>query len=216
MRAWIVVAMAACSTTPTTPVIERLGGSINNPGTDFYRGLWLRLAAEANETTPEHFERIIHVESAEIVCPYDCELVVNYTYQIDWLAIPVKDEIYVHSNQGEHRPADHDYVWYAEDAIRFDVEHSIDHIAHDTVVNAGLKLAFANRDDAVASFVRMFGHEPTARASWAYSYGKGMPDWQHPTFEYDAPADACVGLHVLDLVTGQQHHDRTVICVGRP
>ncbi|HEV7556846.1 MAG TPA: hypothetical protein VGO00_15375 [Kofleriaceae bacterium] len=213
MRAWIVVALAACSTPPVAPVPVRLGGTINFPGTDYYRALWVRLAAEANETTPEHFERIVHVQAANVICPHDCELVVDYTYEIDWLTIAVKDEIFVHSGTGP--PEVNDYVWYAEPAIRDDVAHFIDHIGHDTVRNASLKLAFANRDDAVAAFVHRFGHEPAPRTSWAYSYGKGLPHWQHPSFDYDAPADACVGLHVLDLVTGEQHHDRDVICDDR-
>ena len=186
---------------------------MRDPGAVYYRTLWTRLAAEANETTPEQFERLVHVESAAVTCPFDCMLEVHYTFQIGWLVIPVTDQMFVHGRPRSGAwPAAGDTSWYTEVQIRDDVTNHVDHIASDTVSHSTLTLAFASRDDAVAAFVRMFGHEPAQRTAWAIQAGKGMPTWEHPSFEYDSPADACVGDHVLDLVTGTRYRSPYRFC----
>jgi hypothetical protein len=213
MRAWLVVAVVACAK-PQPPGWPAPRGTMHEPGADYYRGVWLRLAAEANEVSPEAFARIVHVDSSTLTCPQDCLLEVHYTFHVDWLAIEEKDYFFVHDHPRTGTwPAPDDARWYSEDEIR--AAHDIGHIESHTATSAALKLAFSSRDDAVAEFVRLFGHEPAQRLGWAYSYGKGMPSWEHPSLEYDAPADHCSGQHVLDLVTGHPHHERDEICIDR-
>src|SRR5262249_16775430 len=150
-------------------------GTIADPGVAFYRDLWFRLAAEQNETTPDELAHVIHVDSAELSCPHDCLLEVKYTFAIGWLTIHVRDEMYVRARGGPR--------WFSGVEIGDDLAHGFDRVADDTFEHASLKLAFASREEALATFVNMFGGAPSIRDGWAYSYGKGRPFWQHPTLE---------------------------------
>jgi hypothetical protein len=196
MRVLPLLLVVACA----RPEAKAPKGTIADPGVAFYRDLWLRLAAEQNETTPDELARVVHVESAELACPHDCLLDVRYSFEIDWLTVHVRDEVYVRERGGAR--------WFSEAEIRDDLAKGNDRVADDTVEHANLKLAFASRDEAVAAFVNMFGGAPSIRDGWAYSYGKGRPYWQHPTLEREVDGDCA---QELDLVTGVSHREQLCI-----
>jgi hypothetical protein len=199
MRAVPLLLVVACAARPEPQPPK---GTIADPGVEFYRDLWLRLAAEQNETTPGELARVIQVESSELTCPDDCMLEVAYVFSIGWLTMHVRDKVFVREH-GAPR-------WFSEAEIRDDLAKGFDRVANDTVEHANLRLAFGSREEARAAFVNLFGGAPQIRDGWAYSYGKGRPYWQHPTLERDVDGDCA---QELDLVTGVSHREQ--LCITR-
>jgi hypothetical protein len=203
MHRVVVVGIVTGCATVTTPRTPR-DTLPSEPDIAYYREIWLRLAAEANDIPPEKLAGLVHVTASNIACPWDCRLEVKYTLALGWLAVTTRDYIYVRS-RGSDR-------WASEATIRRDADEGDERIESNTADRGTLALAFASRDAAVEAFVARFGHAPEEGFDWVEHGGKGIPFWEHPVLVSHHIVAGCDHDEQLDLVTGSAELVPSAIC----
>jgi hypothetical protein len=177
------LALSACARTPRSAV---------PPNATSYLPTWERIAAQQNHLTVDEFRSRITVDAPRIEC-WDhggtgrarvndatgggaCRFVVRYHYALSWIALDETDHFFVRDDEGgpfatdaSLRDAFAREPWYG----RISEMHSLKN-----------PLAFTSREDAVAAFMKRFGHAPQREIKWTVQHWvKSSDRSEHPAFE---------------------------------
>jgi hypothetical protein len=170
-----------------------------------YRALWVLLAAERNEMTPDAFVAGTTSEPPQLECYPQfgtCMFEIAYRYRVGWIELSEQDQFFVRS--AARGP------WLSAEEIRANLTSGALDAAHIGRMHRFKKpVAFTSFEEAKAAFAARFGHAPEPGVVWRSRKTQGKMRQEWPVLE-GATHDCRT--EVLDLVTRDADEEADEFC----